>query len=255
MNQLETGRDGRSALGETLKLPVKRALATLGYQILRLEPEPPPSPPPQESFGRQLPLWDTDADFQALRREMEGHTLVSDVDSYFTYRFAHDACSLPGEVAEVGVYKGGTARMLAKIFEPTGKAVHLFDTFAGMPPVDPTRDLHQESDFGDVSLEGVREYLGDCANVRLYQGFFPATAGPIEDTTFCFVHADVDIHRSVLDCCRFFYPRLVSGGVMIFDDYGRNSCPGAKEAVDAFFAETPEKPVYVPTGQAFVVKR
>jgi O-methyltransferase len=242
-----------------LKAPVKRVLASLGYQILRLEPKPPPVEPeppaaPEPSFGMQLPLWNSDTAFQALRREMEGHTLVSDVDSYFTYRLACHLRRLPGEVAEVGVYKGGTARMLAKVFAATGKTVHLFDTFAGMPPVDPTRDLHQGGDFGDVSVEGVREYLADCPNVRLHPGFFPATAGPVEDTTFCLVHADVDIYRSVLDCCTFFYPRLVTGGAIVFDDYGRNSCPGAKEAVDEFFADMPEQPVYVPTGQAFVVK-
>ena len=145
--------------------------------------------------------------------------------------------------------------MLAKIFAPSGKVVHLFDTFTGMPPVDSARDLHRESDFGDVTADAVRAYLSDCPNVRVHQGFFPSTAGPIEPERFCFVHADVDIHRSVLDCCRFFYPRLVPGGVLVFDDYGRNSCPGAREAVDDFFAETLEWPVYVPTGQAFVVKR
>jgi O-methyltransferase len=241
-------------LSRMLKTTAKRVIALLGYDVHRRESGPADPLPAQESFGRQLPLWDTDAEFRALRSEMEGFTLVSDVDSYFTYRFARSACSLSGEVAEVGVYKGGTARMLARLFASPGKTVHLFDTFAGMPPVDPTRDLHRESDFADVSLEGVSAYLRDCPNVRLYQGFFPATAGPIENTTFCFVHADVDIYQSVLDCCRFFYPRLVPGGVIIFDDYGRNSCPGAKEAVDEFFAEMPEKPVYVPTGQAFVVK-
>jgi hypothetical protein len=43
--------------------------------------------------------------------------------------------------------------------------------------------------------------------------------------------------------------------VILFDDYGRNSCPGAELAVDEFFAHTHEQPVYVPTGRAFVVKR
>ena len=238
-----------------IKQPMKRALALIGYQMLRLEPEPPPAPPQEPSFGAQLPLWDTDVEFQALRREMEGHTLVSDVDSYFSYRAARTTLRLAGDVAEVGVYKGGTARMLAKIFAPTGKTVHLFDTFEGMPAVDPTKDLHHAGDFADVAFEGVRDYLSDCPNVRLHKGFFPATAGPIEQRTFCFVHADVDIYQSVADCCRFFYPRLVAGGVLIFDDYGRNSCPGAKAAVDEFFSDKAEQPVYVPTGQAFVVKQ
>ena len=236
-------------ISRVLKAPVKRVLASLGYQIRRIEPSAPEGP-----TGRPLPLWDSDTAFQALRREMKGHTVVGGVASYFLYRLARHLRSLPGEVAEVGVYKGGTARMLATVFASTRKTVHLFDTFAGMPPVDPTRDLHREGDFGDASVEGVREYLRDCPHVRLHQGFFPATAGPTEDRTFCLVHADVDIYRSVLDCCRFFYPRLVTGGAIIFDDYGRESCPGAKAAVDEFFAGTPEQPVYVPTGQAFVVK-
>lgn len=245
------------AVPRVLTVPAKRVLASLGYQILRIEPPPPPppAPPPEGPTGNPLPLWTTDAPFQALRREMEGHTLVGDIDTYVLYRLARHVRRLPGDVAEVGVYKGGTARMLAKVFASTRKTVHLFDTFTGLPPTDPTRDLHQAGDFNDVSAEEVGAYLRDCPDVRLYQGFFPATAGPIEDRTFCFVHADVDIYPSVLDCCRFFYPRLVTGGVIIFDDYGRESCPGAKAAVDEFFADTPEQPVYVPTAQAFVVKQ
>ncbi|GJG86047.1 hypothetical protein tb265_12280 [Gemmatimonadetes bacterium T265] len=231
-----------------LKVRVVRALASLGYDVRRITPEP------SGPTGLPLPLWETDEAFQALRREMEGHTVVTDVDSYLSYGLARHARSLPGAVAEVGVYRGGTAKMFAKVFAPSGKTVHLFDTFAGMPAVDPTKDFHHAGDFADVSVDGVREYLQDCPNVRLYPGFFPATAGPIEDETFCFVHVDVDIYTSVRDCCRFFYPRLVTGGTIVFDDYGRGTCPGAKRAVDEFFAGTPEQPVYLPTGQAFVVK-
>ena len=88
----------------------------------------------------------------------------------------------------------------------------------------------------------------------MYAGLFPDTAGPVAETAFCLVHADVDIYTSVLACCHFFYPRLVSGGVMIFDDYGRQSCPGARAAVDELFADKPERPVYLPSAQAFVVK-
>jgi hypothetical protein len=44
------------------------------------------------------------------------------------------------------------------------------------------------------------------------------------------------------------------GGVIVADDYGFTSCPGAKRAWDDFFAGKPEKTIYLPTGQAFVVK-
>jgi O-methyltransferase len=40
---------------------------------------------------------------------------------------------------------------------------------------------------------------------------------------------------------------------MLFDDYGFDSCPGARKAVDEFFANKPEKPFYLPSEQRFVV--
>ena len=57
------------------------------------------------------------------------------------------------------------------------------------------------------------------------------------------------------DGCAFFYPRMAPGGVMVFDDYGAPTCPGVQQAVDEFFAGKPERPLYLPTGQAVVCKR
>jgi O-methyltransferase len=123
-----------------------------------------------------------------------------------------------------------------------------------MPPTDPAKDIHREGDFSDTSLESVKKYLKDCNNVRFYQGFFPDTSIPIINLQFCFVHIDVDIHKSVMDCCKFFYPRMVIGGTMVFDDYGFLGCPGAKKAVDEFFSNKTEFPCYLPTGQCFIIK-
>jgi O-methyltransferase len=41
---------------------------------------------------------------------------------------------------------------------------------------------------------------------------------------------------------------------LIFDDYGYPKCPGAKQAVDTFFQERPETPLYFPKGQAIVIR-
>jgi hypothetical protein len=51
----------------------------------------------------------------------------------------------------------------------------------------------------------------------------------------------------------FFYPRMNSGGLMLFDDYGFATCPGARRAIDEFFADKPEPIIDLPTGQAFVL--
>jgi len=116
-------------------------------------------------------------------------------------------------------------------------------------------DGHRKGDFADTSLEEVKEFLKDNNNVYFYPGIFPKTADPILNSIFSFVHVDVDIHQSAVDCCNFFYDKLSSGGIMVFDDYGWASCPGVKTAVDDFFSNKSEVPCYLPTGQAIVIKK
>lgn len=225
-----------------IKTLFKKILAKFGYQIQQL-----PSTKPDPIY-----LWDDDAYFNNLMKQIIGHTLVDKVRCFMIYQYAKQVVSLPGDVAEVGVYKGGTARLLAKAFEAEGKVLHLFDTFSGMPASDPSKDILKQGELGGTSLEEVQTYLQDCKNVRFHQGLFPNTSKPIEDTTFCLVHIDADIYKSVIDCCKFFYPRLQKGGIMVFDDYGFLDCPGAKMAVDEFFSDKPENPCYLPTGQCIV---
>ena len=63
-----------------------------------------------------------------------------------------------------------------------------------------------------------------------------------------------ELYESITDCLEFFYPRLVPGGVLVFDDYGFVACPRAKAAVEDFFRDRPEVPIYLFTGQAAVIR-
>ena len=47
---------------------------------------------------------------------------------------------------------------------------------------------------------------------------------------------------------------MSKNGIIIFDDYGFPSCPGARKAVDEYFKDKPENVIYLATGQAFVIK-
>lgn len=199
-----------------------------------------------------LPLWEEDAQFNRIMQTIQ-HTLVDRTRCYMLYQMARQTAQMAGEVAEVGVYKGGTARLLALTLPH--KTVHLFDTFAGMPATNSDFDKHLAGEFSDTSLSIVQEGLKDCRNVRFYQGLFPATSGPIEQSKFSLVHVDADIYDSVRACCEFFYPRLENDAVMLFDDYGFPTCPGARKAVDEFFFDKPDVPFYLPTGQCLVVRK
>jgi O-methyltransferase len=124
-----------------------------------------------------------------------------------------------------------------------------------MPATNAAFDKHLVGEFSDTSLAAVQERLKDCGNVRFYQGLFPATSGPIAQIKFSLVHVDADIYDSVRACCEFFYSRLEKNAIMLFDDYGFPTCPGARKAVDEFFSDKPEVPFYLPTGQCLIVRK
>jgi len=167
------------------------------------------------------------------------------------------ALALPGDLAECGVYKGGTARLIAGTRTASGvrKRLFLLDTFKGMP--EPTAGLDstwRAGDLGDVDIEEVKQFLVDLPDIVFLPGLFSDTLLQLAESKFCFVHVDADLYTSVRECCEFFWPRMVNGGVVVFDDYGFPNCPGAKKAIDEYFARIAEKPVYLPTAQAFAVK-
>lgn len=201
---------------------------------------------------------ESDSEFMNLYQQVRTESLLGPIKLYIIAQFLKYTVSLPGNAGEFGVYKGGSAFLLADILQQTSpnKILHLFDTFTGMPESDPEKDLHKEGDFDDVTFEDVSRFLSIYRNVRLHKGLFEDTLPNIvNDEQFCFVHIDCDIYNSVLQCCNFLYSRIVPGGIMVFDDYGSKSCPGCKLAIDQFFINKQESPIHLPpTGQCLVIK-
>lgn len=190
------------------------------------------------------------------RIKAETDLLLGDLEAYELFLAVTKTEKLPGEIAEVGVFRGGSAKLLA---ETSRKPIHLFDTFEGLP--DLTRedrpDQFRKGDYS-ASLENVTSYLAAYPNVKLYKGFFPATAGPVADRRFSFVHLDVDLYRPTLDSLAFFYPRMTRGGILIGHDYRdipRFHDSGVKKAFDEFFLDKPEVVLELLDGsQCLVVK-
>lgn len=194
--------------------------------------------------------------FGALFEEIRKFTLVSPARAWMLYSLARQLLSVPGNFYEAGVFRGGTALLLRKILEknPAGKQLRLFDTFDGMPETNAQKDIHRAGDFSGTSLAGVQLLVGTPDFITYHPGIIPASFTGLEADTIAFAHIDLDIYQGILDSCAFIYPRLSRGGVIVFDDYGFMSCPGAREAVDQFFADKPEVPLVLPTGQAIVFK-
>ncbi len=194
-------------------------------------------------------LWLADQEFMRMVASLQGKTLVDVERCHVLYQLAKRALKLPGAAAEIGVYKGGTARLLSEVFGKN-KKLYLYDTFEGMPECSAKDNFCTKGMFSDTSLEAVQAFVGNAGDVEIYKGFFPQTIPPTAEQVLSFVHVDVDIYQSVKDCVDYFWPRLTSGGVMVFDDYGFPTCLGARRAVDEYGIDT----LYLGTGQALWIK-
>ncbi len=189
-----------------------------------------------------------------------GGTNQSDMARFYFFCLAFDQIvkeDLKGDLAELGVYKGNTATLLAGIARARGSTAYLLDTFTGFNKKDikGVDAAAREEAFSDTSLEAVRALVGE-GNVRYIPGYFPETAAQIPgNASFCLVHIDCDLYAPIFSALEYFYPRLVPGGYLIVHDYTSLHWNGAERAVDEFFADKPEPVIPLPDGAGSVVIR
>jgi O-methyltransferase len=197
-----------------------------------------------------------EAGFQKRYKEIAPHTLVTPDRCWYLSAFAQQAMSLDGCFMEAGAYRGGTALLLRQEIESAGadRKFYILDSFSGMLQADAAKDRHKAGDFSDTSLATVQRLVGSDSFIDYRKGWIPDTFHGLETECFAFAHIDLDLYQSVKDCCEFIYPRLAPGGLIVFDDYGFPNTPGARLAVDEFFAKKLEVPIALGSGQAVVCK-
>jgi O-methyltransferase len=166
---------------------------------------------------------------------------------------------VPGAFAELGVYKGLTARLFHH-YAPE-RPLHLFDTFEGFTNRSNLEELNSvgwsAKSLSDTSLEAVRHFVAaQNDNVAFHKGFFPdSVPSALQTESFAFVHLDADLYAPILDGLKFFYPRLSRRGMIVVHDY--SSWPGPYRAVNEFLSEKPEFAVPMPdkNGSVVIVKQ
>ncbi len=176
-------------------------------------------------------------------------------ERYNIYLLAKATSRLSGALAEAGVYRGGSAKLLCAI--KGDKPLYLFDTFEGMPGVNSATDgVFAKGDFADTRFDEVAKYLSAFPNVHIYKGFFPDSAfgKEPEQQHYRFVHLDLDIYESTFKALGFFYPRMVVGGLIVSHDYACLDAPGVKKAFDDFFKDKKETVIPLWDTQCVVMK-
>jgi SAM-dependent methyltransferase len=145
---------------------------------------------------------------------------------------------VPGEVLEVGCWRGGTAAIASSMLRRTGfrKRYRCIDTFGGFVSDQFDADVKHGTPeafrgyFANSSLPLVRRLLDHygCKDVDLFQGDItrvPEHALP-DEIAVCLLDVDLEvpIHRGL----ERLYPRLAKGGIILVDD-----CPESTSWVGA----------------------
>jgi O-methyltransferase len=214
--------------------------------------------------GATYSPWIDDTAFSAAFQKIRQNTLVD------IYR-AHELWSLVGEtshldgdtggdILEVGVWRGGTGCLMAaraQQLQPAAK-VFLCDTFQGVVKAG-SRDSHYKGgEHADTSMHIVQQLADEMglANIELLEGIFPeATGDRIEDRQFSLCHIDVDVYESAKQVAGWVWSRLVPGGVLVYDDYGFDSCEGVTNLVNERLQGREALTLHNLNGHAVVVKR
>jgi Macrocin-O-methyltransferase (TylF) len=163
--------------------------------------------------------------------------------------------SIPGDVIETGVWRGGATifmRGIFKIFDVRDRAVWVADSFEGLPVPDGDRfPLEAKAHAGPFMTKvcnhlavGLDEVKGNFAaygllddQVHFLKGWFSETlpGAPIE--RLALMRLDGDLYDSTRDALVNLYDRLSPGGYVIIDDYGEDSWTYCRRAVDEFRTE------------------
>jgi O-methyltransferase len=168
-----------------------------------------------------------------------------------------DRSAVPGCLVECGTWRGGASGMMALAHMASGtpqRALHLFDSFEGLPEPDAQKDGDVAIAYADQHARGTLLPIGQCvgaletnqglihetigyprALTHFHVGWFQDTVPRATDVgSIALLRLDGDWYDSTKICLQYLYPRVYSGGVVVIDDYGK--WPGCRRAVDEFMA-------------------
>lgn len=164
--------------------------------------------------------------------------------------------NIAGDFVECGVAAGAQimAISLANINKGGNRTIWAFDSFEGIPMAGEFDDVQvgigeiQHDKFAPLeerlvssgitvhSLENVQEnfrrYNLPLDNVKFVKGWFQHTVPVNEVEEISILRLDGDLYESTLVCLQHLYPKVVTGGAVIIDDYALTGC---RLAVEHYF--------------------
>jgi len=203
--------------------------------------------------------WSLDQDFIAAYDQIRFHTLVDKYRCWELWKLVEQTARLPmGDYIEVGVWRGGSGCLIAKKVRRLSPSSQVFlcDTFTGVVKAGQSDDAYKGGEHADTGEALVLSLARKLAvDVHIRKGMFPEDTGAeLGDRRFRFCHIDVDVYQSARDSTEWIWPRLLSRGFIVYDDYGFQGCDGVRKFLDEWQLATDCIFMHNLNGHAVIVK-
>lgn len=211
---------------------------------------------PDYRLHRPELAWCDDGQFNDYLRRFNELDGMNTQRRWALWQMIRLVADIPGDTAECGVFAGASSYLICRSSENSShtRTHFLFDSFEGLSAPSAVDGNYWKKGGLACNLETAKKNLGSFTNTSWHKGWIPETFDEVAQRSFAFVHIDVDLYQPTRDSIRFFYPRMNKGGIIVCDDYGFRSCPGATLAVDEFLAGKPEKMLSLPDGGGFLIR-
>jgi O-methyltransferase len=205
--------------------------------------------------------WLNDTLFSETFEASKPNTLVDIYRCFELWELTESIYKLNPEAQfiEVGVWRGGTANIIAKKLAILGSKANFYlaDTFTGVKKASDKDAFYFDNEHADTSIDTVKNLLGNkYEGIQILTGLFPEETGHLvkENVQFGLCHIDVDVYNSAKDIVEWIWDKLIIGGVIVFDDYGFHTCNGVTTLVNEYKAKTDRVIVHNLNGHALMIK-
>lgn len=133
-------------------------------------------------------------------------------------------------------------------------SMHLYDSWKVMRQEELlSTELSKIGKYDKLDIEITKRNLSEFQDHIIYhQDYIPESFNtlPKPPNSIVYLHIDLNSAKPTLATLKLFYPRLVKGGVILFDDYGWREYEDTKKVIDEFFSDKPGILLKFPTAQA-----
>ena len=180
---------------------------------------------------------------------------------------ARSAIAHEGDLVECGVFKGDMSWVVATILgdKIADRNFYLYDSFEGFSPrLSSATDFPDDPDFLKMAnkiyrdpaiYETVVKKFSGMPHVKIIRGFLPDTFKIALPERIAFLHVDLNSPAAEIAVLEQLFDRVVSGGYIVFDDYGWKQFKKQRDAENRFMTDHGHFILELPTGQGLVIKQ